>query len=225
MGVSFDAKFFKVDTENDVWRGEAALRVPDSMSTHRWEIAGASHVPAAMYASNRNDFRAILGGVLERDLAPQAASQCTHPYAANVQTWAVFSAAYAALDRWVAHGIAPSPADLIQVTAAPKPPATATIARDTRGIGLGGIRLPRVAVATALNTGENAPTDSARPGSCTLVGTHVPFDATTMRSLYPSRDAYMRDARRVVDELVRQQFVLADDAAERIRDAESDYSH
>jgi hypothetical protein len=109
------------------------------------------------------------------------------------------------------------------VTAAPKAPAPATIARDARGIGLGGIRLPRVAVPTAVNTGENAPTDPAKPGACTLVGTHVPFDSATVRSLYPSRPVCMRDVHRVVDDLVRQGLVLSADAPELVHDAENDY--
>jgi hypothetical protein len=78
------AKFFKVHTESDVWRGQAAVRVPDSPSVHTWQIAGASHVSAAMYATSQTDFRAILMGVLERDLPKRIPSQCIRPYASNV---------------------------------------------------------------------------------------------------------------------------------------------
>ena len=64
-------KLFKVSTETDVWRGRAAVRVPDTNVTHTWEIAGASHVGAFLMSPNQNDFRAVLGRILERDVRPQ----------------------------------------------------------------------------------------------------------------------------------------------------------
>ncbi len=219
------AKLFKVYTETDVWRSQAAIRAPNTNSTHTWEIAGASHASAAMISPDKNSFRAILGGILERDIGPQTQpSPCVRPYASDVETWAVFSAAYAALDRWVTKNVQPPEALPIQVSAAPPSPEFATIVRDDQGFAVGGVRLPRVAVPTALNTGENLPANMTNPNAgCVLYGTHIPFDAAKLKALYPSSAAYVRHAKRVVDELVQRGFVLKADAPTLIRNAENAY--
>lgn len=221
--LDLPTKFFKVYTETDVWRGQAAVRLPDTASTHTWEIAGASHVPRAWMSSNKNDFRALLGGIRDRDIGPQQPMQCIRPHASDVETWAVGHAAYAALDRWVTENVKPPIAVPIQVSAAPPAPEFATIVRDSNGIAVGGIRLPRVAVPTALNTGENLPPDTTNPlnASCVLYGTHIPFDAAKLKAIYPSRAGYLREVRRVVEELVRDGFVLEADAPILVRNAES----
>ena len=90
--LDLPTKLFKVYTETDVWRGQAAVRVADTNVTHTWEIAGASHVGAAMLAPDKSDFRATLGGILERDVRPQfqlSQSQCLRPYASDVETWEI----------------------------------------------------------------------------------------------------------------------------------------
>lgn len=220
--LDLPTKLFKVNTETDVWRGQAAVRVPDTNATHTWELAGASHVGAAMMSPDTNNFRAILGGILARDIRPQALpSQCVRPYASDVETWAVYSAAYAALDRWVTKGVKPPTAVPIQVSAAPASPELATIVRDNNGIAVGGIRLPRVVLPTALNTGENLPANTTDPASrfCVLFGTHIPFDAAKVKALYPSRAAYLREVKRVVDQLVRGGFILKADAPTLLRNA------
>jgi hypothetical protein len=110
-----------------------------------------------------------------------------------------------------------------QSLAAPPAPEFATIVRDGNGIAVGDIRLPRVTVPTALNTGENQPADPADPlnSFCTFYGTHVPFEAAKLKTLYPSRAAYVRKVKRVVDELVERGFILEADAPTLIRNAEA----
>jgi hypothetical protein len=221
--LDIPTKIFKVQTETDVWRSQAAVRVDDTATTHTWEIAGAAHVMADALSSDMKHFRAFLGGIAQRDVGPPTASRCAQPYPSDVETWAVYSAAYAALDRWVSKNVRPSTADPIRVSSAPPPPAFATIVRDANGIAAGGIQLPRVAVPIAVNTGENHPADPADASSrfCILFGTRAPFDSAKLKALYPTRAAYLRAVKQVVNALVERGFVLEADAPTLIRNAET----
>ena len=224
--LDLPTKLFKVHPETDVWREQAAIRVPDTNAVHTWEIAAASHVGAHIMSSDRNDFRAIIGGLMNREIGAQEPRECKRPYPSDVETWVVYHAAYAALDRWVTEDVPPPVAERIQVSAAPPAPEFATIVRDNNGIALGGIHLPRAAVPTALNTGENLPADPTDPLNrfCTLYGTHIPFESARLKALYPSRAAYMHEVQRVIDDLVKRGFILIEDAPQLIRNAESDFA-
>ena len=216
------AKLFKVYTEVEVARYMVSERVVDTRSVHTWEIAGSPHVGTALFASDPGP-QAVLGGLLGREIGPvlpAADRLCERPHPSAVESWVVHRAAYAALDRWVTSGVAPAVAERIHVTEGERP----TIVRDKNGIALGGIRLPRVAVPTALNSGENQPGNASPENAfCPLYGAHIPFDAETVKSLYPTRAAYTREVKEVTDRLVRQGFVLDEDAAMLIADAERDW--
>lgn len=211
-------KLFKVYTETDVLRGQAATRVPDTATTHTWEIAGGSHVPASAVATDPTDFRAVLGGVQEREFGPAAPVDCVNPGPSDVETWAVSHAAYAALDRWVTRGVAPATAPPIEVSD-PGPPAT--VVRDADGIARGGVRLPAVTVPIALNDGENAPASLQNPLSvfCVLYGTHAPFDQAKLDSLYRSHGAYVSRVAKAAHRLVEAGLLLEEDARTLVREA------
>ena len=206
-------KFFKVITETEVGRGQATVRAPDTETTHTWEITGSAHMASDLMSMDKTNFRTVLGGILDRDIGvrvPVSQRQCVRPHPSDVEAWVVHSASYAALDRWVTENVPPSAAERINVSAAPTtPPGAPTIIRDDKGFAVGGIRLPRVAVPTALNTGENLPANTTLPENnfCYLYGTHIPFDAATLRTLYQTREAYLREVKRVVEELVKKGFV------------------
>jgi hypothetical protein len=211
-------KFFKVYTETDVWRGQAALRVADTATTHTWEITGGSHVPAAAVSPDPTDFRATLGGIQTREYGPAPPVSCLNPGPSDVEDWAVFHAGYAALDRWVTQGIAPATAPPIDVSSAGPP---ATIVRDADGLALGGIRLPKITVPVARNNGENGPADLANPLSvfCVLYGTHAPFDQARLDSLYPSHGAYVARVAKATNGLVDKGYLLKEDAQTLLTDA------
>jgi hypothetical protein len=133
----------------------------------------------------------------------------------------VMAAGLEALDRWVTTGTSPATTAPIETTGEPGQPVH-TIVRDERGIARGGIRLPAVAMPTAVVAGDNQP---AGPdpvnGVCVFVGTRTPFDTATLASLYPDRAAYSRNVRRIVDDLVTEQIVLKEDAAALVQRAEA----
>jgi Alpha/beta hydrolase domain len=202
-------KLFKVYTENDVLRGQALLRVPDGPTTRTWEIAGGSHVPASAVAPDPTDFRATLGGIQAREFGESAPLECRNPGPSEVEVWAVWDAAYAALDRWVSDGVDPPMAPRIEVD----PANPLTVVRDSDGIARGGIRLPSVSVPVALNNGVNGPASLTNPLSafCVLFGTHRPFDQATLDARYPSHGSYVSKVSHASEALVEQGFLLPED--------------
>lgn len=205
-------KAIRVFTENDIFRGAgvASQTVPDSATLRTWEIAGASHVPAYATDPDPADFRATLGGIQTREFGPAPPLDCVNPGPSQVQSWAVFHAAYDALDKWVRLGIAPRVAPPLAVVD-PGPPAT--FVRDQNGIVVGGIRLPDVEVPVGLNDGVNAPASLTNPlsGFCILWGTHRDFTQEQLSLLYYSDRDYQQQVRDVVRRLVGQHFVLPAD--------------
>ena len=83
------------------------------------------------------------------------------------------------------------------------------VKRDAHGNILGGIQLAEIAVPVATESGE----------LCGLGGTHVPFDAATLNSLYPTHDDYVKKVTDVSNGLVKSGFLLKADAAQTIDDA------
>ena len=149
-----------------------------------WEIAGASHVPQAAISQAVGDPRSNLGWLRQREIGPQTPRNCRNPYASHVEVWAVFHAAYAALDRWVTDGVAPAMPTPIQTNG--QTAGFWNIVRDANGIALGGLRLPAVEAPLARNDGMNLPgLGSTNPldGFCILYGTHVPFDAAKLNGI------------------------------------------
>jgi hypothetical protein len=206
---SVGAKAIRVFTENDVLRGALvpAQNVPDNPVLRTWSIAGASHVPAYATDPDPENFRSTLGGIVVREYGPQAPRECTNPGPSQVSSWAVFHAAYEALDNWVRKGVAPRMAPPLAISV-PGPPTQ--VVRDGNGIVLGGIRLPDVEVPVGLNDGINSPANLTDPlnAFCVLYGTHREFTADQLKALYYSNDDYRDQVEDVVRRLVNQKFLL-----------------
>jgi hypothetical protein len=106
---------------------------------------------------------------------------------------------------------------------------------DSDGNDLGGIRNVFVAVPIGTYTGWNQFNKNYfEDGFCTLSGSFIPFAATKQERLaagdsrpsieerYPTKEAYVAAFRKAANDLVAQRFLLADDAARLISDAERD---
>jgi Alpha/beta hydrolase domain len=217
-------KAMRVFTENDIVRGEgiASQTVPDSPTLRTWEIAGASHVPAYSTVTDEQDFRATLGGIQAREFGPQAPFDCTSTGPSTVQSWAVFHAAYDALNKWVQQRIPPRTAQPLAIVD-PAPPAT--FVRDANGIAEGGIRLPDVEVPTSLNNGVNSAASLTNPLSafCILYGTHTAFTQSQLDGLYYSNKDYRAQVSDDVRRLENQHFLLPADG--RVFVNEADHAH
>jgi hypothetical protein len=199
-------KVFKILSETDI-RGGPAARQPDTDKMRTWEVAGTSHVDAQSFLH----FSEI--GKLNAGLPPGAstAGACDKPPYSQVPFHYVFNAAYDHLARWIKDGTPPPTAPPIQFKDGNPP----TIARDEMGNSLGGIRLAQHAVATGLNTGQNAGTRF-----CMLYGTHIDFDPAKVAALYPSHEVYVSAVKSITEQNLKAGYILKPDADATIAAAE-----
>jgi hypothetical protein len=235
-----DIPVFKLLAETDVLGQQAANRQPDTNKYRSWEVAGSSHVDVQFRASSSKlaardgsptapplptaaggngrgrgtagpgtTGRGVTGG---QNLAGGNPGGCERPPYSHVPFHHVMNAAFDHLVRWVKDGVPPPTAPPIETTAV-GPPAIA--ARDKHGNALGGIRLAEHAVPTAVNTGLNS-----GAGFCRLFGSHEPFDAAAIASLYPSHGAYVDAVRDVTLRNLKAGFIVKADADQTIADAE-----
>jgi hypothetical protein len=106
---------------------------------------------------------------------------------------------------------------------------------DSDGNDLGGVRNIFVAVPVGTYTGWNLfNKEFFEDGFCTLSGSFIPFAPTRQERLaagdprpsieerYPTKETYVAAFRKAVDDLVAQRFMLPDDAARLISQAEKD---
>jgi len=106
---------------------------------------------------------------------------------------------------------------------------------DVDGNDLAGIRSVHVEVPIGTYTGWNLfRAGRFEDGLCSLQGSFVPFARTRAERLanddprpsleerYPTRDAYLDAVRRAADDLVKRRFLLADDAAALVAEAEKE---
>jgi Alpha/beta hydrolase domain len=215
LRTDLPTKIFKTASEYDVLSNQAARRQPDSDRFVYWEIAGASHSDRHAYLVN-NPIRlrdAGVSGLLAGPTAP-----CVAPARSNVPYEYVLDAMFDHIVRWARQGFQPPTAPKIEITDSTTRPAIAT--RDAYQIIQGGIRLAAVAVPTERNTGWNTGLTSDRDSACAQGGTWIPFDETTLRSLYPSHASYMRAVRQVTAQNVRDGYLVRADADATVRAAE-----
>jgi hypothetical protein len=198
---------FTFQTETDVVAiGFFAARQPDGPSLRTWEVAGAAHAdtymtiegptdlgPAALDTTHLAPVDSIFGGSVA----------CDFPINAGPQHY-VLSAALRRLDEWVRSGRKPARAPPLSV----QPGSPPTLERDALGNALGGVRTPQVDVPVAVVSGIGQPAGSP----CSRFGTTLPFDASTLASLYPSHGRYVEAVQRATRRAVRRGFLLAADA-------------
>jgi hypothetical protein len=188
-----DVPVLVFETETDVGLLRFGLaRQPDTDRVRIWEVAGTAHADAYLVSGAQG-------------LCPGGINNGPQHYVAN--------AAMAALIRWVGGGPPPARGDPIRTTG-----DGTEIVRDELGIARGGIRTPSVDVPVAALSGE------ADPGAtllCRLFGRSVPFDAATLASLYPTRQAYLERFAQALDRAIARGFVRAADRAAYAAEAEA----
>jgi hypothetical protein len=198
--TDLDVPVFTFETETDLTRlGFTPARQPDTKNLRLWEVAGTAHADAYTGELGTND---VGDGSAELALLDPAQASggplsCSQPVNAGAQ-FAPLSAAVAHLEDWVRDGTPPPKAPRIETTGSGEAVA---ITRDERGIAVGGLRTPLVDVPLAVNSGAE------NPGSrfCTLFGTTVPFDATTLTALYPDGSAgWQEEFTQAVDNAVKR---------------------
>ena len=201
-----DVPVFIFETETDLTvLGYESARQPDTDLIRTWEVAGLSHADAHFV-------RAIIGG--PRDPNAGSLLGCSNPINIGPQH-EVLQAGLHHLVAWVGGGDPPPTGTPLEMTA-DDPPA---IARDERGIALGGIRHPLVDAPTAAISGD--PPADVDGGVCFLFGTTTAFDAATLAELYPTADDYIAAFTASAEATVAAGFLLQVDADALVAEAEA----
>jgi hypothetical protein len=196
---------FQVEAEADLFtlRSQAPrpfppARQPDTDKVVTWEIAGSGHI-------DRTAFTVFNAQVLAQwpettDLTGLLAG------ISDGQQDFVMRAALRGLTEWVVDGKVPPSGEPIEV-------ANGAIVRDELGLAAGGIRPPVIAVPVEVNSSEGI----------RLLGSRTPLDPATVVAKYPTPDDYRAAIVPVVDDLIDEGFLLADDRDEIIADTMSRY--
>lgn len=175
------------ETEARTWQTVAQ---PDTDEHRAWFVAGGSHMGGLGVDTGRR--------ASERDGLPAVEYSDATP--SLVDYSGVIEAGMHAMHRWLESGEAPTSQPRFEFTT-----DGTRLARDTDGIAVGGIRLPEVAVPTAVNAGEG-PNMRGLPA---LVGTSTAFPTEKIRARYPSDDDYRARVQNVVDGLVAERVLVA----------------
>jgi hypothetical protein len=182
-------------------------RQPDNPKLRTWEVAGTAHADKAL-----QDYQ----------LAAMARSNPGQPLGdplgcKNINDGPqrfVVRRAYADLKRWVDGGAAPAASPRITATSG------TAISRDPLGLALGGIRTPAVDVPVAVHSGVSTAT-GGNAFFCGLFGSTVPFDAATLRSLYPDHQDYVAKVTASAGQAVTAGFLRQGDVAEIVATAQA----
>jgi hypothetical protein len=190
--------------------GFLAARQPDASKLRTWEIAGAAHAdnyffkvgyidsgsaPLAMLAAGYAPIKEAPGGALDKPMNPGQ----PHHY--------VLKAGLAGLDRWIQTGQPPATAQPIEVAGGPP----AHFVTDANGIAKGGVRTPWVDAPTARISGVG------NSGGVLgfLAGVGEPYDAATLKRLYPGGEAdYLAKFEASLDAAIQGGFILPADREE-----------
>jgi hypothetical protein len=186
---------FMFETQTDLIElGYAAARQPNTSRIRTWQVAGTSHADAFEVGNDAS----ILG--------------CTTPVNDGPQH-TVVQAAFAAFTKWVDNGTpppSPAPFDLSSTN----PP---TLALDSHGNVIGGVRTPAVDVPVSTLSGA-AP--AGANALCSLFGSAVPFSPSTLTSLYQTKSNYLAAYSANLDKAIKGGYILGADRSTLLAQAQ-----
>jgi hypothetical protein len=215
--TDLEVPVFMFETETDLtFLGYSRARQPDSKFVHTWEVAGTSHADAHL-------LHVVIGGPAH-DPSVGSLLGCTTPINTGPQH-EVLQAALHHVVGWAGGGAPPPPGAHLQVV---QPTGkAATIARDSDGNALGGVRNPLVDVPVAAYTGVPPSGTTTKDlltkanGTCILFGQTTLFDQAKLAKLYGTADGYLAAFRTSADKEVAAGFLLRPDADALIAYAEA----
>jgi hypothetical protein len=212
-----------VITETDLFGGPRHgyyfARQPDNQRLRVWEIPGAAHadnytIQVAPIDSGSAPLDDIVAAYAPTNML--MGQQLGHYINFAPQHHYVVQAALAALNKWVRTGEPASTAAPIEVRATDPPRPLL----DANGLARGGVRTPWADVPIARTSGLGAEESIM----AAIFGSGEPFDAATLRRLYPGgADQYLDGFTAALDRAIQSGFILPADRAEILELAAATY--
>ncbi len=205
----FNTPIIKVLSESEGDNREELTRdQPDLALRHTWWVTGTSHGDAIQRLGRT--------GVRLRDIGPALTtndnclvSGTPTPSRTRTPYRHVLNAALHHLVKQIETGAVPPVSP--RFSSVDVSGGELAIARDSNGNAIGGIRLAHSEVPTARADGVK----------CGNIGAWEPFDKAKLDTLYPSHADYVTKVRDAVNASIAAGFVLAEDGAETIAEAEA----
>ena len=192
--VDLGVPVFVVNSETETLAYFRA-RQPDTDTFRFWEVPGTSHVSVA------RDAVATTEGME----SPNWLSYTP-----------VYNAALRHMHVWLAAGTPPPAMPPIETAG----DGSVAIRRDARGNALGGVRLPELAVPSSEHRGTGTRVEGGSRFAF-LYGYSREFTAQELAELYPGQDAFMAKYGAALEAAVKAGVVLAEEAPEMRRVAET----
>lgn len=195
-----------LQAEGDVlWATSNGDRQPDSEGYRLWEVAGAAHsdlyTGSEKGSQDKGDDPAVADVLAVSNVVPPLLV-CSRDVNDGPAHW-VAKAALAAMNDWIATGVAAPSAPLLELNA-----DRSGFELDNLGNARGGIRTSYVDAPVAVLSGLGQ--DPA--GLCGLFGTTELFDEALLADLYPDKQAYIDAIDGSTDAAVEAGFILPADA-------------
>ena len=209
LRTDLDDPVMDIETETEILGGAFAARQPDTPRLRRWEIAGGAH-------GNRYNL-AVLAADATRAVPspPLPASDlrvfdtCAKPLNEGPQQY-VYNAAVEAMTGWLLDGVPAPSAPLLEVKTGPP----LSLMLDDVGNARGGVRSTLLDVPTAIYSGVG------NTGPCAgLLGSTVFLDGNSLHALYGSHQDYVAKVSDAAARLVRERFLVPEDAVHLIAQA------
>lgn len=193
-----------------------AARRPDSDTSkdryRRYEIPGSSHINKKSMDNSPNSDDTVKSGV------PASSSNCEGVDKYGVTDFPIeffMNSAYWNLYDWIRNGTPPPKAGPV-ITETADGNEGINIKLDEHGNALGGVRHPYVEVPVATWHDKSMPLNSESMFFCSLAGYRVPFDREKIRTLYSSKEDYVKKVDEITDKLMAERFLTRSDG-ERIK--------
>ena len=191
--VDVPVLIFETETDLNVLQYANARQV-DAENIRTWEVAGAAHSDTYSLAyPNGLPRQASLGAVIGCENLINDGPQ--HE---------TLQAAFHQLNNWIASGDAPNSSPRIELEDGEE----LIIARDERGIAIGGVRTPPVTVPLRILSGDPVATE----GFCFLFGDTTELSPETLVGMYGSLDSYVQELQTAAAESVSKGWLLQADA-------------
>jgi hypothetical protein len=183
----------------------------------RYEIPGAAHVNKKSMDNSPNSADSAKAGV------PDSVSKCEGVDQYGVTDFPIeffMNSAYQNLYEWIRTGTPPPKAEPI-ITEKVTDKDDIIVKLDEHGNALGGVRHPYVEAPVATYFGNSKALDETSGFFCSLAGYKVLFDASKIKTLYPTKEDYLKKVYDATDKLVAEKLLTESDG-ERIKQAAKD---